>query len=663
MSLSLNSREPLPPAVQSIDLSLRKLIALLLMLPLPVVAALLFIRHKSDEISADRWTAHGETVEAALTPESIAQGQAIASLTLHPATLVGGQPSHVNITLRYPAQRGGEKISINADNPAHVRLPASVTIQPGATNTSFKVETSTVTRPISIGLAFAHEGKTQSNTLMLLPRARREWYAATDGSAQGNGSQRSPWDLPTALAGGAGLNKIEPGDTLWLRGGRYTGTFTSTLTGRTDAPIIVRAAQDERVVLDRAGVGESKQPALKVRGASVWFWNLELTNSHPERSRNSPYTKTDEPWRGSGADVYAPHVKFINCVFHDNGHGIWDKQDMTEVHGCLFYYNGNNKREHALYVGNGEGTKFITDNVVFAQAGYGILAHSDSPKSTQRGLHIEGNACFANGAITGDDQTTGNIQVGGVSGVPAARIVVKNNFIYSPPDTPASKSNGLKLGYEDKHNVDLKLLDNYVVARRPLRVWWWQRVECAGNTIITDADACEVLTPEGFEPSSYFWDFNSYTTTSAQGASFISNAKTYSFPRWRERTGLDAHSQYLVPHAGATVAIPPRVFVRPNRYETGRAHVVVFNRGAVERVAVDLGGVLAQGQEFEIRDAQNFYGQAVARGVYDGSNVSLPLRLQDVAPPVGRVERAPAHTSPAFAVFVVLPRPSPLKAR
>ncbi|HEX8853672.1 MAG TPA: right-handed parallel beta-helix repeat-containing protein, partial [Pyrinomonadaceae bacterium] len=374
---------------------------------------------------------------------------------------------------------------------------------------------------------------------------------------------------------------------------------------------------------------------------------------HPDRSRKSPYTGRDEPWRGSGADVYAPHVKFINCVFHDNGHGVWDKQDMTEVHGCLFYFNGNNKREHALYIGNSEGTKYVTDNVVFAQGGYGILAHSDSEKSAQRGLHIEGNVCFDNGAITGDDQTTGNLQVGGVEGVPAARIVVKNNFVYSSPASAASKNNGIKLGYEDKRNVDVKLLDNYVVARRPLRVFWWQRVECAGNTIVTDGEACELLTPEGFEPAAYLWDFNSYLSAGHDSPSFVNNSKSYSFASWRERVGLDAHSRYV----GAGASPETRVFVRPNRYETGRAHLVVFNAGARERVAVELGGILAPGQGFEIRDAQNFYGEPVARGVYEGAAVSLPLNLKEVTQPIGRVEKAPSHTSPAFSVFILIPRP------
>ena len=43
------------------------------------------------------------------------------------------------------------------------------------------------------------------------------------------------------------------------------------------------------------------------------------------------------------------------------------------------------------------GTKFITDNILFAQAGYGILAHSDSSSSSQQGLHWRGMSVFNNG--------------------------------------------------------------------------------------------------------------------------------------------------------------------------------------------------------------------------------------------------------------------------
>ena len=634
-------------------MNLRRLTTLALMLPLPALAALVLLRQQAFEAWQDRWAAHGSAVGSApageFSPEAIARGQAIASLTLHPATLRGGAPSKVTVTLRHPARAGGAVVRIQTADPKRARAPESVRVPAGARSAAFTVETSAVEKLAAVGLSVAHEGRTESDSLTLLPPPRREWYAAPNGGAAGKGAKDSPWDLKTALAGGAG-GAIKPGDTLWLRGGRYEGAFTSTLAGTEGAPVIVRAVPGERVVVDRAGVTESKQPALKVRGAWVWFWGLEVTNSHPDRRRHSPYDGADEPWRGSGADVYAPNVKFVNCVFHDNGHGVWDKQDMTEVHGCLFYFNGNNKREHAVYTGNSEGTKYVTDNVVFAQGGYGILAHSNSAKSAQRGLHIEGNVCFDNGAITGDDQTTGNIQVGGVGGVPAERVVVRNNFVYVSPGAPSSKSNGVRLGYEDRNNLDVRLLDNYVVGRAALRVWWWRSVECAGNTIYSGGEACELLTPGGAQPADYLWDFNTYF--GGGDPSFVNNSKTYSFARWREKSGLDAHSRFSEAPASASDSL--RVFVRPNRYEAGRAHVVVFNWAGRERAEVELGGLLAFGQEFEIRDAQNFFAAPVARGRYDGKPVTLPLKLTEIASPVGRTEKNPQHTGPEFGAFIVI---------
>ena len=44
------------------------------------------------------------------------------------------------------------------------------------------------------------------------------------------------------------------------------------------------------------------------------------------------------------------------------------------------------------------------------------------------------------------------------------------------------------------------------------------------------------------------------------------------------------------------------------------------------------------------------------RGAYDGGPVSLPLKLREVSAPAGRVEKAPAHTAPRFAVFIIIPR-------
>ena len=511
---------------------------------------------------------------------------------------------------------------------------------------NFSITSKPVKTSVSLSLSARYQTTEATNALTLLPGANGQWFVSPAGNPTGQGTQSSPWDLATALAHGAHQSKIRPGDIVWLRAGRYTGTYLSRLNGTANEPIIIRAFPGERVIIDKAGINDEKQPALKVKGAWVWFWGIEIMNSNPDRQRNSPYTGRDQPWRGSGADVYAPHVKFINMIFHDNGHGIWDKQDMTEIHGCLFFYNGNNKREHGLYIGNAVGTKTITDNILFAQGGYGILSHSDSSSSSQMGLYLEGNVSFNNGIITNDDQKTGNLQVGGVRGVSADRIVLKNNHIYNTATNATSKNNGIRLGYEDRANKEVKILDNYVVSETPLLVWWWQNVNFAGNTIYSTGDnVLELKKAAGVNASNYHWDFNKYFATAP---SFSNENQTLGFRDWRQLTRLDSHSQIV-----STRPNGAQIFVRPNRYEAGRANIIVYNWDVKDQIAVDLSSVLTIGSNFEIRDAQNYFAEPVARGTYKGGPVLLPMRLSGIAVPIGNVERLPRHTSAEFGVFVV----------
>lgn len=626
-----------------------RLFYLCLMLPLPLIAALVLLQFQGAWLRADNQPPSGGFNSALSAEAADAKAQGITSFTFSPATMTGGDKTTGTIRLRRKAHANGVTIAISGDNSGTARTPKSITIPAGQESASFEIPTSRVTTLTSLTFTASFQGEAQTETLMLLPREQRAWYVAPDGSPKGKGTLNSPWDLGSALAHGPSRTEVKPGDVIWLRGGRYAGAFVSTLQGKENAPIIVRALPNERVILDRAGVSEAKQPALKVKGGWVWFWGLEIMNSAPDRSRKSPYDKKDEPWRGSGADVYATNVKFINMIFHDNGHGIWDKEDMTEIHGCLFFYNGNNKREHGLYVGNTNGTKFITDNILFNQGGYGILGHSNSPKSSQKGLHIEGNASFNNGMLTLDDQTTGNLQVGGVEGIGAERIVLKNNFVYNTLSNAASKNHGIRLGFEDKGNKDARVLDNYIVSRDPLRLWWWQSIEFLGNTIYSPDKSFDLELPPGANYASYRWDFNTYLSGKASGAAFSHNLDSYTFARWQKTSGLDLHSQSI----NALRPEGVRAFIRPNRYEAGRAHVIIFNWDLKERVAVDLSSVLKTGAQYEVRDAQNYFAEPLLSGTYTGAPLLLPMKLRQVATPVGNVERAPVHTAPEFAVFVI----------
>lgn len=97
-----------------------------------------------------------------------------------------------------------------------------------------------------------------------------------------------------------------------------------------------------------------------------------------------------------------------------------------------------------------------------------------------------------------------------------------------------------------------------------------------------------------------------------------------------------------------------RVFVRPNAYEMGRANVIVYNWAGQAGVSVDLKGVLRSGQGFVIRDVQDFFGEPVAKGVYDGKAIGLEMKGRAAPVPVGMKETATPGTGGEFGVFVVM---------
>jgi hypothetical protein len=108
------------------------------------------------------------------------------------------------------------------------------------------------------------------------------------------------------------------------------------------------------------------------------------------------------------------------------------------------------------------------------------------------------------------------------------------------------------------------------------------------------------------------------------------------------------------------------VFVRPNQYESGRAHIAVFNWENRDSVQADLSDVLRAGDKYEIRDAQSYFGPPVAWGTYDGRPIMLPMNLAAVAEVIGGLARRSlgeggphtnvTHTPMEFGAFVVIRR-------
>jgi len=433
-----------------------------------------------------------------------------------------------------------------------------------------------------------------------------DFYVSPSGSTSGNGSVTSPWSLAAALAQPAA---VKPGDTIWLRGGTYQGTFWSNLNGTASAPIIVRQYPGEGAIID--GGDSNFVNILNVAGSYTWYWGFEIMSSDPNRVSTQIGSNPTDIGRGGGVAIVQTSdtgagLKFINLIVHDaaGGFGLWAEAIDAEVYGCLVYYNGwtapDRGHGHGFYVQNLTGTKRIADNIVFSNFSHGIQVYG-SAAAALNNVTIQGNTFF-NSAMP--DYYQRNVLVGGGSVAQNPRII--DNVIYYPGTT----GQNLNVGYEYGVGVN-----NAVIT---------------GNYVVNSENA-------------YFSPLN--TNVTMTGNSFY--------------TPVDSSTQTLFSSNIYSSSRPTtaQIFIRPNQYEPGRAHITVVNWGNAASVSVNLSSLLAAGASYEIRNAQNFFASPVLSGIYSGGSVSLPMTGLSPATPYGY--SAPPATGPQFEVFVVLTTSGP----
>ncbi len=411
-----------------------------------------------------------------------------------------------------------------------------------------------------------------------------EFHVHPAGGADGDGSLARPWDLATALAQPAA---VHPGDTLWLHGGTYAGSFVGRLRGAPGERVVMRSAPGEWARIDGAG---SPETTLELQGEWADYRDFEVTHTGPERRDDRP----------GGIDVLGPNLRLINLVLHDLGNnGFWTPAVDSEIYGCLVYHNGYDAADrghgHGIYSQNQSGTKRIADNILFGGYSFGIHVYTEG--GAIQGYDLVGNIAFNAGVVSSVSGHKDDILVGGLQ--PADRILLRENLLWAI----GGDTRSVQLGY-GVANGEVRLEDNYIIGALAFSQPW-SSVRMTGNTL------CTVT---GVDPGDH--PDNTYLTSD-----------------------------------------PPevRVFVRPNQHEPGRAHVAVYNWTRAQAVEVDLSGVLAPGDSFEVRNAQAFFAAPVAGGVFSGAPVSLPQTGLEPAQPIG----TPGSYDPAdqtgalFNVFVV----------
>lgn len=455
--------------------------------------------------------------------------------------------------------------------------------------------------------------KTRAICLLLLgmwamPIEAGEFFVAPAGSASGDGSMARPWDLQTALNQPA---PVQPGDTLWLRGGVYCISnawtiYSSRLAGAAKLPIIVRQYPGERATVN----GALRQWA----GGWTWFWGFEIVNLSTNRTtpETGPFpTNFQVKLNGqlvdmcvAGFDLRAPNCKLINLVIHDcigSGPCVNTQATNAELYGCLCYYNGwqggDRGHGHGSYDQNAAPSRdSIRDGFFFANYALGLQITGSGNSPTTDNFDIEGNGFFLNGVLSSKHQQ--NFLLGPYAGAAQSPLILSNCVFDS--------------------NAQGTVSDTYIGY--------------------TGGSVNAIVEGNYFQTSTLF---NNNTNLTLTGNTFLG--------------GVGQLNPSAYPGNVYLAAAPAHNFVcvRTNRYEPGRAHIMVYNWESAASVALDVSGLLPLGSNFEVRNAQDFFGSPVLSGIYSGGMLSLPMRGLAVAKPAGAA--APASSAPLFSAFVLLP--------
>lgn len=485
------------------------------------------------------------------------------------------------------------------------------------------------------------------------------------GDNTGGRAINYPTSFSYAASGANGV--IQPGSTIWLRGGTYTGAMNLSVNGSSGSPITFRNYNRERAIYD----GQGGNGVFDTTGAYLQIWGLEFLDSQRASVAINPYGTT------TGNDDLT--LKYINVISHDNGIG---PGPAMEEYGSILYNNGRtwSNEEHSIYWHNDYYPaiiKPILDNISFNPDVYGIQIYGDhNAAGTLGGFLMDGNTLIE-----------GGFQDGG--GVPIDATTIEHTFMYSTPLSSGSHSEGIRLGYAASNNVNVVLTDNYFTATQDA-VQFFQSFDAmtfTNNTLVgmqySDVSV-ESTSPAALFPSVVLPD----TLTSNNPYNINNNAYYYQpgtdpfyyheadmsvplnpggivYPdgapttgeSWQGDSGFDMNS------TASTATPPDQVFIRPNQFEPGRANIIIYNWSNANTVNVDLSDLLTVGDMYELHSAEDYFGD-YATGTYTGGTLSIPMNKtlvngqsgpHTVAAQLNNDSSTPGTTTfPTFGSFVLI---------
>lgn len=462
-----------------------------------------------------------------------------------------------------------------------------------------------------------------------------DWYVAPGGSSNGEGTIAKPWSLHFAFRNTA---KIRPGDTLVVRGGTYTLPNGSNSDSRQRleshlSGVTVRPYPGEHVVLDLFNPNvEYKQ--FDIKGTNSTYIGFEVFNS----DQKSRVSKIGGPWpidvnRGS-IGVYGDGNTIANFIVHDLNGGVgMQNPGAGTIYGSINYNNGwqgpDDPHGHGCY-SQGR-NKVIEATISINQFAVGQHFYGTG-NATMRDIQILDNFVINSSAGQGVGYNPQReVLIGG--GMRADQIEFSRNVVWE-----GRQISTIDLGYGGQQNGTLIANDNW--SFNGVRfLGSWESVTFQGNTVVSPHRVVDYMPPGTMGPHN--WHANAYFSSSAKPFAIRGQPKTHG--EFFRATGFDQFATLKPAPTGV------QVWVKPNKFEPGRAHIAVANFSGATSVNVDLG--LAGGTTysvFSIGDLRN----AVQTGSYSGP-ITLPLGTQVMPAPIGGTGKPTVHLDSRFNCFLV----------
>jgi hypothetical protein len=444
------------------------------------------------------------------------------------------------------------------------------------------------------------------------------YYAATSGSTTGAGTIGDPWTLQKAFDGGYPTNTIQPGDTVYVRGGTYTGSFNITRSGSSGSKIIFKAYNRERAKIDCNGGNPSTGNILTAQAHHVRLQEIEIVDSN--------WIANYAPGGFGGNDSGGPWagVEVINCVIHDVGGSAFNAYtgglNGLTAYGNIVYFPGGtqgvNGQAYCTYVQNlsTQDIKLFENNAFLFQWGtYPIHVYTQGAE-IQR-IQYKKNATLVAGDLKGSGR---NWNFMGSASTVLKDIVFDENCVFGDAFADTTDQGLLDLGV-DGSTSPYDALENVAVTNNYMGVGTIAMSESSQRTNVT-------MTSNTIWGSAYVgWTYGA-------GGTFPSNTYHSSRPgsNWTK--------------------------IYPNTYEPGRAMLVCFNWANAGSQNFDFSSFLSNGDTYEVRDAFNFYGSTITTGTYSGGNVSITLSSSPTISTALKVPTGysqPVHPAPDYYVFIV----------